>query len=105
MIRVNFINIQGLQNNAENLQYFNKHDIDVSFILEMWLSPNLTTPFFQTNSNLLTINSQVIAGGHRHSGGILSFAKDVHAKRQVRVVYEDPQSRFVAVKIDVPLNS
>jgi hypothetical protein len=105
MICVHFINIQGLQNNAENINYFNKkRNTDITICLETWLSPTSTIPFRNTISNHLTVNTQDIAGGRRHSGGILTFAKDSYTRQLVRVVYEDPQSRFVAMQIgDVTL--
>ena len=105
MICVHFINIQGLQNNAENiLDFNNQHNIDITICLETWLSPTATVPFRNSISNLLTLNTQDIAGGRRHSGGVLTFAKDSWTRQQVRVVYEDPQSRFVAMQIgDVTL--
>ena len=105
MIYANFINIQGLQNNSENILNFNmENSINLTFTLETWLSPTASVPFRQTISNLLTLNSQVISGGRRHSGGILTFASDANIKRQCRVVYEDPHSRYVAIQIgDVTL--
>lgn len=99
MIRVHFANLNGLSGKAEEVRRFNlDSNIDLTLLVETWLSPAASVPFRPHLVNLTNNNNEVIAGGRRNTGGILAFAKtDLH--NNLRVLFEDPAGFFAVLRV------
>jgi hypothetical protein len=93
-----FVNLNGLAGKAEEVLRFNKdNDIDLTLMVETWLSPSASVPFRPQIINLTNYNNQVTIGGRRASGGILVTCKP-HIHNQCRVLFEDPGNSFAVFR-------
>ena len=97
---VHLFNANGLAGKAEEICQFNSQvQVDLSFIVETWLSPAASVPFRPHIANLMTENLQDTLGGRRSTGGILVFGKRSLHQNQYRVLFEDKDSCFIALEV------
>ena len=97
---VHLFNANGLAGKAEEICHFNSQvHVDLSFIVETWLSPTASVPFRPHIANLMTENTLGISGGRRSSGGVLVFGKRGLQQNLYRVLFEDKEACFVAVEV------
>jgi hypothetical protein len=93
-------NANGLSGKADSIHLFaDRHKSDFVFVVETWLKPGSSPVFKNVFLNLTRTVVSAVAGGRRHTGGILGYSP-TGKQNDVRGVFLHPEGHFALLEID-----
>lgn len=93
-------NANGLSGKADSIHLFAKiKKVDFVFVTESWLKPEASPVFKNVFLNLTRTFASPIAGGRRHTGGIIGYSPS-GKHDDVRGVFLHPEGHFALLEID-----